>query len=418
MKKIKKIICINKMLLITFAFCITLNSIFAVSSSNVYQGIDVSEWQGLIDYSRVKSSGIDAVYIRSSEGTNYVDPYFKRNYDMAKANGLKVGFYHYVTARNTEEAIEEAKFFVSVIGGLSPDMKLAMDFEYFGELSTSEINDISRIFLETVKNESSKDVVIYSDVYNATNVFSDYLADIYPIWIADYSVEEPVSNGKWDTWVGFQYTDRGRVDGINGNVDRDEYTDGILLGNNQPIKNSTVPVDTDNIHYIIVKYGDTLSAIAYRYNTSVERIAELNNILNPNLIYVGERLLIRSSRINSQTTGNNNSSISTYDENKYIVKVGNTLSMIAKKFGTTVESLVNINNISDPNLIYPGQVLYIRLNDRKNDVGHILYKVRYGDTLSELAQIFHTSVKDIVQLNNISNPNLIYVGEELRITRE
>lgn len=68
---------------------------------NTYRGIDVSEWQGNIDYESVKGSGIEVVYIRASEGFNYTDPYYLRNYNGAKQNGLKVGFYHYLTARNT-----------------------------------------------------------------------------------------------------------------------------------------------------------------------------------------------------------------------------------------------------------------------------------------------------------------------------
>lgn len=71
---------------------------FSPSSNNIYQGIDVSRWQRNIDFSLVKNSGIDIVYIKSSEGRSYIDPYFEKNYSEAKANGLKIGFYHYVTA--------------------------------------------------------------------------------------------------------------------------------------------------------------------------------------------------------------------------------------------------------------------------------------------------------------------------------
>ena len=132
----------KRIIVISFCFILALNSIFAFSPSSdrIYQGIDVSMWQGNIDFNAVKNSGIEAVYIRSSEGIGYIDPYFKTNYEKAKENGLKVGFYHYVTARSTDEAINEAKFFVSVINGLSPDMRLAMDFEYFGSLNLYERN--------------------------------------------------------------------------------------------------------------------------------------------------------------------------------------------------------------------------------------------------------------------------------------
>ena len=163
---------------------------FGPSSSNIYQGIDVSSWQGNIDFSRVRNAGIEIVYIKSSEGTNYIDPYFERNYQNAKSNGLKVGFYHYVNARNTEQARNEANFFARVISGKQPDCKLAMDFESFGNLSTSEINEISKVFLETLQNATNKEVLIYSNSYSARTIFSSELA-IYPLWVANYGVSEP-----------------------------------------------------------------------------------------------------------------------------------------------------------------------------------------------------------------------------------
>lgn len=100
----------------------------------------------------------------------------------------------------------------------------------------------------------------------------------------------------------------------------------------------------------------------------------------------------------------------------YVVQPGNTLSQIASKYDTTVENLVNINNISNPNLIYPGEVLKIFINsiNSSNDFNSI-YVVQSGDTLSKIADNLGTSVNSIVNLNNISNPNLIYPGEILNI---
>ena len=92
---------INKKIVISFLFTIIITTFiqvpclaFGPSNDKIYQGIDVSSWQGNIDFSAVKNSGIEFVYIKSSEGTRYIDPYFEQNYQNAKANGLKVGFYH------------------------------------------------------------------------------------------------------------------------------------------------------------------------------------------------------------------------------------------------------------------------------------------------------------------------------------
>lgn len=103
---------------IFFIFLIFITSLsYAITPipGTSYQGIDVSNWQGYIDYEKVKQDGIDIVYIKSSQGSTIKDAYFETNYQNAKANGLKVGFYHYVTATNVEEARKEARFFVSVI---------------------------------------------------------------------------------------------------------------------------------------------------------------------------------------------------------------------------------------------------------------------------------------------------------------
>lgn len=144
---------------------------FGPSSDVIYQGIDVSSWQRTINFTNVKSSGVDVVYIKSSEGKSYIDPYFETNYRNAKANGLKIGFYHYVTARSASQAQEQANFFAKVIAGKEIDCRLAMDFESFGNLSISEINKISKVFLETLENATKTNVVIYSNAYSARTNF-------------------------------------------------------------------------------------------------------------------------------------------------------------------------------------------------------------------------------------------------------
>ena len=323
---------------------------FGPSNSKLYDGIDVSEWQGEINFKEVANSGIKIVYIRTSEGTNYIDPYFRQNYEGAKANGLKTGFYHYLTARSEEEARAEAEFFVGNIKGTEPDCKLAMDFEVFDNLSTEEVNEISEVFLQTVQNLSGKECVIYSDAYNAREVFSRELAQKYAIWVADYFVEEPEDNGKWSTWVGFQYTDRGRISGIDGNVDRDYFTNGILLNDTSKIPEDTTKDVRKEVKEIIVRRGDTLSRIAREYNTSYEYLAKINNISNPNLIYVGQEIKVP---ILEKDTINDTS------HRLYIVKRGNTLTQIALKFSVTIQEIVELNDITNPNLIFVGEILRI-----------------------------------------------------------
>lgn len=345
----KNKVLINILILFIMILSVTIPVVaFPPSNDELYDGIDVSEWQGKIDFKEVKKAGIDVVYIRTSEGTDYVDPYFKENYEEARKNDLKIGFYHYLTAKTTEEAIQEANFFVSNIKETNPDCKLAMDFEVFGNLSKSEINEISKIFLETVEKLTKKECVIYSDAFNATEIFNEELAKKYAIWVADYFVEEPANNGKWSSWVGFQYTDRGKIKGIDGSVDKDYFTNGILLNNTSKISTDTTQSD-GLFKYITVKRGQTLSKIAIKYNTSYEYLAKINDIRNANLIYVGEKLKVPVI----------NREIHDTSHILYVIKNGNTLSQIAKEFDVSIKQIVELNDIKNPNLIYMGEVLRI-----------------------------------------------------------
>lgn len=377
---------------------------FGPASNNVYQGIDVSEWQGNIDFRKVKEDGIEVVYIRSSQGFSYEDSKFERNYEEAKKQGLKIGAYHYVTARTEEEGKQQAKFFISLLSNKKIDCKLAMDFEYFDGLTKEEINKIALAFLKEVERLSGKKAVVYSDTYNAIHTFNKDVA-AYPLWVAQYGVNEPQSNGNWDNWEGWQYTSRGRINGINGNVDRDKYTKEILLAESSEIPHTDKPDNKDKEDRILykVKRGDTLSEIAAKFHTTVSHLVELNNIKNPNLIYTGEVLIISC---------NHNNNKEEIKQKTYQVKRGDTLSEIAVKFHTTVRRLVELNNIKNPNLIYVGQTIIIQEGSNTNIR---TYQIKRGDTLWSIARRFNTTVERLVQLNHIKNPNLIYAGTIIRV---
>lgn len=339
-------------LIVLFFTFINVSFAFAPSSNELYNGIDVSEWQKIINFREVKEAGIEVIYIKATQGNDYIDPYFERNYQEAKENGLKIGVYHFLTARNTEEAKDEADFFASVISKKEIDCRLAMDFEVFGKLTKKEINDISKVFLERVEEKTNKDMVIYSDASNARDIFDEELASKYPIWIAQYGASKPLNNGKWETWVGFQYADNGRIKGIIGFVDKDYYTKEIFLSNTIEIPESEHRNNIDKTRKIKVKRGDTLSKLAIQYNTSVGMIVNLNKIRNRNLIYVGEVLKIPYAK--KEHKGETNHLI-------YIIRRGNTLSEIAKKFNMSVMEIVRLNEIKNPNLIYIGETLRIEI---------------------------------------------------------
>lgn len=336
----KKFLTLFSLVVALFAVCAFSYGALAMEpySDVIYDGIDVSEWQGDIDFNRVRDAGKEVVYIRSSAGSDYIDPYFERNYERAKASGLKVGVYHYTTARNLDEAREEARFFAAVIGGKNIDCKPAMDFEYFPGLNSAQATAIAEEFTSALAEYSGKEPAIYSDAYNARNTFRGDLGR-YSLWIAEYGAREPQDSPTWDYWSGWQYSDRGRVDGIEGFVDLDDFTEGMFLNDDD----ASVPTkEQERVINYRVEPGNTLWGLAQKYGTTVAELASLNNIADPNRIYVGQILKIP---------------FGTYNYSTYIVRPGDTLWGIARRFDTTVARLAGINDIKNPNLIYPGETI-------------------------------------------------------------
>lgn len=315
------------------------------------EGIDVSQWQGNINFEAVSQDGIHLVYIKASEGIDLTDPYFSRNAKYAKDAGLLVGYYHYLTARSTSAARQEAYHFVSVIKGYACDAKPVMDIEDLAGLSQTEINTIAQAFLEGVQEFSNKTPAIYADAYNASLFYTTLTA--WPLWIAQYDVSEPDTNNPWSQWSGWQYTDSGNIAGIQGNVDRDIFRNGMLETESAKTERQGRQPDyrfTD-IDYTVAA-GDTLFGIAHKYHVTLSEILAMNTIPDPNLIYPGQiiKIRIRDDRRQADTY------------RIYYVQPGDTLSGIAKRYNTTADALALINHLPDPNLIYPGQIIKLPRN--------------------------------------------------------
>lgn len=144
-----------------------------------------------------------------------------------------------------------------------------------------------------------------------------------------------------------------------------------------------------------VRAGDTLSSIASRYGTTTSALAQANGISNVNLIYVGQT--IKFSGASTTTTSST-----------YTVRYGDTLSTIANRYGTSTSTLASMNGISNPNRIYPGQVLKLSGGSSARS-----YTVRSGDTLSGIASRLGMSWTALKAKNGLANANLIYPGQTL-----
>ena len=392
-----------------------------------YRGIDVSNWSGYINWREVRDAGIEVAIIQASEGTFYRDPYLHEFYNGAKENGIKVGFYHFFNPGSSPTPSEQARYFVDTIRGLDSDLKLVLDLEQTGGLDNYEVTRQAIEFLEEVRNYSGLDVAVYTYTNFAQyNLYEGLGLSEYPLWIAQLSEGGPSPNPIWgNKYVAWQYSDTGRVRGINASTDLDLIYDGMFLDDREDIPKDQKqpqripgtrqePSTQSGVIYYTVQEGDTLTSIAQKYDTTVHEITVTNSIVNPNLIYVGEvlkiypgnRSIIKRKKVFATT---------------YIVQSGDTLTSIAMKFDTTVQAIAELNDLQNPNLIYVGEILKIPTNSRGNlsapSSRHYIktYIVQSGDTLTSIAKKFNTTADKIALLNNITNPNLIYPGQILKI---
>lgn len=170
-----------------------------------------------------------------------------------------------------------------------------------------------------------------------------------------------------------------------------------------PTNPNPVPPPITGPVYYTVRAGDTLQIIAARYGTTWQAIAALNNLPNPNFIYTGQRLLVR---------GGSGVVLPPVSGSSHIVQPGETLLTIAARYGTTWPAIAAANNLANPNLIYVGQRLVIPAAPARPPQ---IYVVQRGDDLASIARRFGTTVQIIATANNLANPNLIYPGQRLTI---
>jgi GH25 family lysozyme M1 (1,4-beta-N-acetylmuramidase) len=191
------------------------------------KGIDISEFQGSVDFAEVKASGIDVVYIKATEGTTYVNPYLKTSWQGAKDAGLYVGFYHFFRAKDQDNARQQAQYFVNSISGMTYNCRLVLDIETNEGVSRSDLSTIAKVFLDEVTALTGATPVVYTcPSFISENLDSTLAA--YLLWIADYSSDAPGSNSIWSSWAGWQHSDSGNVSGVTGHVDLDVFTNDIF----------------------------------------------------------------------------------------------------------------------------------------------------------------------------------------------
>ena len=202
----------------------SLISLFAYAQAeytDVYHGIDVSNHQGRINWKKVATDEkVQFVYIKATEGADYVSPTFEKNIKEARKAGLKVGCYHFLRA--TSYIHEQVKKFTERCRKGEQDLAPLIDIEVRGRWSAKQVADSLKLFADMLEEHYGRRPIIYT----GTNFFNKYLAkdfsEGYELFIAKYSEDEPVlANGvEYTLW---QFTDCGSVKGINTLVDQSRF---------------------------------------------------------------------------------------------------------------------------------------------------------------------------------------------------
>jgi lysozyme len=232
----------------------TLRSVFALvvagiclplSAGPFLPGIDVSNYQGNINWTSVKNAGIKFAFCKATEGVDFVDARFTQNIVNANSAGIPIGPYHFgrpdSQESNPNDAIDEANDFVDAIAPYyaQPGIRLrpVLDVEKlptpgeFTGTTKAYLSEWIRDFVGVVVDRLGFEPLIYSNTNYASNYFETNINQ-YDLWLANYNYNPPSepptpTYGIWNDWAFWQYSDSGSVSGISGNVDLNVFEGNI-----------------------------------------------------------------------------------------------------------------------------------------------------------------------------------------------
>lgn len=200
------------------------DAIKSYKNSNTKIGIDVSQWQGDINWNKVKNAGAEFAMIRMGyqkgyDGENVIDPYFIKNITGAKEAGVKVGIYYYSYAKTAEEAKSQAEWVASNLKNYKIDLPVSFDWESWSSfvtcnMSFHDINKVAHTYCKTLKEHGYQ-----TSLYSSKNYLEKiwYPEEFDNIWLAHYTSKTNYE-GNYHMW---QFCNTGKIDGINGDVDID-----------------------------------------------------------------------------------------------------------------------------------------------------------------------------------------------------
>lgn len=346
------------------------------------KGIDVSEFQGSIDWSKVKNDGIEFAILKLGNiydyDANYKDSKFETNYKNARAQGIKIGAYIYNYCNTVDTLKEGLEWALEQLDGKKLDMPIYLDMEDKDiqgetvETLTNQCNEFARF----VQDKNYK-AGVYANVNWLKNKLnpSEFDKDI-SVWAAQYYTECQYT-GDYDIW---QYTSSGKVSGISGNCDMNYLYNENIIEESTTTGNDKKSVDELAKEVIDGKWGDgeerkkKLEEAGYDYNAVQDRVNEMLAKPKKSITEVAKDVINGKYGNGDERKKKLEAEGYDYDEvqakvnqllgatvtKTYIVKLGDTLSAIASKYKTTVDKLVKDNKIENANLIYPGQEIVIK----------------------------------------------------------
>lgn len=179
-------------------------------------GIDVSHWQGAIDWDAVAAAGVEFAFIKATEGGDYTDPRFAANWAGAGRVGVLRGAYHFF--RPQTDARAQAEHFLRTVPLAPGDLPPVLDVEVTDGRSAQVIAAGVRTWLEEVERATGRRPIVYTRASFWTAQMGGGFG-AYPLWVAHYGVSAPNVPAGWSGWTFWQHSDAGRVDGITGAVD-------------------------------------------------------------------------------------------------------------------------------------------------------------------------------------------------------
>lgn len=369
--------------------------------------VDVASHQGHIsvnDYLLMKQEGVKGVVVKLTESTNYVNPFASTQIANAATAGLQVSAYHYSHFSNSSQAVAEAQFFAKKVKelGLSNDTVLVNDAEDISlGADSSVITFNSQLFRDELNRLGYGNVVVYTMSSWINNKINTTTFGPKSFWVASYPFY-PTSSQNWMSNYGaWQWSSEYNFIGINNTGTKNfdvsqDYAKIFTKSKDVPTQPETPispPIASDT--YTVLS-GDTLSGIGAKVNKDWREIARLNGLSNPYAIYPGQVLKLEGAGVANVSS--------------YTVIAGDTLSGIGTKLGINWQEIAHINNKVTPYTIYEGEELAVSYSSSSN----LGYVVKSGDTLSSIAVNLNTTTQNLVQKNNIKNPNLIFLGQVLK----